>query len=278
MLVLLTAYSVNCTLNDPEENFTSEIRPNDQVLDTFNEKYPEAEDIVWHAQANCYVACFTRNSVFAYAWFSERGEWLLLAEDYAFDRLHHKIPEAFLKSIYAGWEIEKVDRLERKDMDEVYVIRVTESNRFVSLYYSGFGNFIRAATGMKDFAYYPLTIPAGIEQEIDKLFEQPEVIDYWQDELAVHVAIRNKATYLSVAFSFDYKWICTFQDIRKEDLPQVVWKGFESFKYAHYIIDYLRILYDSQGLAYLFYLSDDKGDKYILYMREDGTPDCIISY
>ncbi|MDR1937679.1 MAG: PepSY-like domain-containing protein [Tannerellaceae bacterium] len=277
-LVLLIVYSVNCTLNDPEEIFVPDIAPNEQVLDTFNEKYPDAEDIIWYIKADYYVACFTQTSIPACAWFDNGGEWFLSAENYSFDRLHHKISETFFSSIYSDWYVEKVDRLERKDMDAVYVISVTEANRFANLYYSRFGTFIRAMAEGKNYVHYPVVIPPPISRKLDSLFDRPEVIDLWKDELAIHVAVRDNNSSRVAAFSFDYEWICTFRDITKEELPQIVWAGFESSKYANYTIDHLRILYDSKSLSYLFYLSDDKGDRYILYIREDGTPDCIISY
>jgi hypothetical protein len=254
------------------------VLPGKEVLHAFSAKYPDADEIHWDMENEFYIARFMRMSVPVNAWFSKAGEWFLSEEEHSFGQIHSGIPEAFYRSSYSEWDIEKVILLERNSLDTVYIVSATRNNRFVNLHYSKYGDFIKARSNGNDDVYYPVVIPPEIKQALGRLFDSPEIIDYWEDELGVNVAIYDNGNYCLVVFTYAYEWLCTFRNIAKTDLSPKIWEMFQSSEYGVYTVNQFRILQNGTGISYVFYFLDEEKKSYILFIKENGNFDCVISY
>ncbi|MDR2388613.1 MAG: PepSY-like domain-containing protein [Tannerellaceae bacterium] len=241
-------------------------------------KYPNADAILWDEENGFYVAHFTWMSVPVNAWFSKEGEWILSENEHSFMQIHPNVPKAFYRSSYSEWDIEQIKMLERKGMDTIYVVSVTQSNRLTHLYYSKYGDFIKASSNVNNTMYAPASLPYEIRRTLSRLFDSPQIIDFWEDDLAVNAAIREGNNYCLVVFTFSYEWLCTFRNIGQADLKPSIWEKFQSSEYGVYTVTQLRTLQNESGLSYVFYFLDEDKRSYILFIKENGNFDCVVSY
>ncbi|MDR2118159.1 MAG: PepSY-like domain-containing protein [Tannerellaceae bacterium] len=252
--------------------------PSEAALHGFEAKYAEAEGVSWEKEQGFYVARFMRGTAPVCAWFREDGEWFLSEEASSFDRLCPRVVRTFLRSAYAGWKVEEVTLLDRRDMDTVYGISAVDDKRSVHLHYSKFGDFIKASAGEMADGHRPVEIPRPISRTLDSLFDSPLILDLWRNDLAINMAVRDDGVCSFVAFSYAYDWICTFRNIAKAEVKPEVWDAFRASAYGHFPVEHFRVSQNGMGLSYLFYFSDGKGKRYILYIKENGVPDCLVSY
>lgn len=275
IFVMILLGLTNCSPEkSDDDDVILPVTPNKEVLYTFSAKYPDARAVCWDMENEFYIARFTNISVPVNAWFSEAGEWFLSVREHS----SAYTPEAFYRSSYAEWDIEKINLLERKGMDMVYVVSVKQNSRIVHLYYSQYGDFIKAMPAISNYAYSPVVIPQEIRRALSRLFDSPGIIDFWTDELAVNVALHDNGAYCLAVFTFAYEWTCTFRDITRSELKPGIWEKFQLSDYGVYTVRQFRSMQNETGISYLFYFQDNEKKSNILFIKENGNFDCVISY
>lgn len=65
--------------------------------------------------------------------------------DIPFESLPEAVKTSFNASEYARWRKEDVDKVERADMETIYVIEVEQGNQEMDLYYTEDGNLFKAS-------------------------------------------------------------------------------------------------------------------------------------
>ncbi|MDR1645424.1 MAG: PepSY-like domain-containing protein [Tannerellaceae bacterium] len=256
-----------------------EIKPNEEVQNTFDSRYPGAQSVAWSIEKDYYVATFTLASGSANAWFNQEGEWLLSVKEQSGEHLSHKITEAFYNSNYAAWSVEEINILERLNMGVLYVINVSEGNRRADIYYSKLGNLVKVNNqDCHNTVHYPVLIPPEIHHVIDSLFSRPEIIDLWQGEMSVNIGLLNDSSYYFVVFSATYDWICFFQDLTKEEIPRKVWDSFSLSDYGSCRVNRIQLLRNADRLLYLFHFVDEKSKRHILCITYNGLLFSMITF
>jgi hypothetical protein len=277
-LRLLFICLAGCT---PVEDFPGPpgAKPGEEVSDAFAMLYPEAENTSWDFEQGSYIARFTLSSGSAYAWFNTEGDWLLSAREQPPGQLSGEVSAAFNESVYADWDLKKVNLLERLYMGALYIFSVAENNRHASVYYSRRGNLVKVDNASEDAVHRPVTIPPEIIRAADNLFNKPEIIDMWRGELSINVAVLDANDVCRIAaFNDGYDWLCTTWDIKQGDIPQNVWDAFGSSEYGDSPVSRTQILQNHDGMMYLFHFTDNDQKRHIMGVNENGILQYIITY
>jgi hypothetical protein len=264
-----------------EEN-PDKVEPTLEVLNTFDLKYPDAQEIIWSINKNYYVADFKMQSSPMNAWFTAMGDWALSSKERAFNQLQLKITDAFLNSKYSGWGIEKVNLLERRDMGVIYVICVTDNQEYFNLYYSEYGDLVKIVSRARNHEETPVILPMKVNHIVDSLFGDPEIIDLWEGALSKNVAVLDDKLYRFVAFTSDYEWIGTYWNIHEHEIPEGIFDRFNSYikssSYDTCRIEGYRVLQQVNKHLYLLYFTSEGGKRHIAFFEEHGKLNSIVSY
>ncbi|GHV05008.1 hypothetical protein FACS189416_4130 [Bacteroidia bacterium] len=283
-LALIIVYLASCTAESIETGIKSyEVNPNEEVLNSFDMRYPDAKNIVWSIEKKYYVADFDCQSKSMLAWFTESGDWALTTKENSFNQLLSKIADSFLNSRYSDSYIEKIYSVERKDMGSIHVICVSDSASHLSLYYSVYGDLIKTVSGSKSHRETPVEIPAKMGQVVDSLFENPEIIDFWEGPYSKNVAVLDDSTYSYVAFDSNYEWIGTYWYLIEEEVPLAVIDASIQFAQNYpngpSIIEEYKLLRSEYGLSYLCcFVSSRDRKKHIAFYEQSGKLRAVISY
>jgi hypothetical protein len=283
VLALVFATLVSCTkesIGIGDEPL--KVKPNEEVLNSFDMRYPDAKNIVWSVEKNFYVADFYSQSKSMLAWFTESGDWALTTKEHRLNQLNFKISDAFFNSRYAGWDIDKINLLERKDMGAIYVICVSDSIRYLNLYYSRYGDFVKAVSGTKNQKEAPVTIPLEVNQVIDSLFENPEIIDLWEGAFSKNVAVLEDTLYSFVALNSKHEWIGTYWNITEKEMPLAVLNAsaqfIQSYPNGPCVTERYRLLETENGYSYLCYFTSSRDEKlHIAFYDKSGKIRTVIS-
>ncbi len=276
-ILFMTSCSIegDNTVNPDIPGTYGTVTPTDEVLRSFDIKYPNAKNIEWAVKSNYYVADFTEGYSNIIAWFNQQGNWTLSKSSITSNELTADIKSAFSQSSYSGWEIKDRNILSRKDFSDMYIIEVVNGARDINIYYTKEGDLVKAVDAQT--ADTPLSVPAEVNNLLVNLFGNSEIIDIWSDSLGPKVGVIENNTYKVVALDSSYGWICTIWSIQEGVVPEVVMEGFKSSRYGGINVDDIKILENMEDLSYLFYF-DDEGKHKIATLMESGNLKSVMSY
>ena len=146
-----------CSKDD--ENIPGGIEPPKTILDAFNAKYPDARDTEWTVNDDYYVIDFENNSLDNTAWFDHLGVWAMIKTDLPLNQLPTAISNDIKQGKYAGWKIEEADTIGRAGMGTVYKVEVEKAEQETDLYYTLYGDLIKAVDNAKDDVDRPISVP-----------------------------------------------------------------------------------------------------------------------
>lgn len=289
LLALGAAWSLqSCDNNDDES-----IKVPAQLQNAFSEKYPNVANVRWESKAGYYVADF-RDGYEASAWFAPNGEWQMTETDVPFDALPQAVKTEFGKSEYKsdpGWNVDDVDKLERKGLETVYVIEVERQNEERDLYYSEEGVLIKTVVdvddrddqylpeqnaqlteSMKTFinTQYPGYRLMGVDIEDDGAYRGFTEVDiiHFDTELSRNVS-------KEILFDKAGAWHSTSWDVRRNELPRDVEITLSAQITANsgYHFDDAERIEEAAGNAkyYRIELEKDNSQDIILKISDDGT-------
>jgi len=279
-IILFTFFLTSCAM-DGNNSITpthpskpSQTAPNEAVLKSFDMKYPNAKNIQWSTSSNYYVADFTEYSTPVNAWFDLDGNWSLSKSTVAFNSMNGAVTKAFSESSYSDYNVNATSLLERKDMGNIYVMELDNNT---NLYFSMQGDMIKTVQNNGVYTDKPVVIPTEVNGLITSLFNRSQIIDLWNDSLGSKVGVITDDTYKVVALDFDYGWIATLWSIAEQAVPNTVLSKFRSSSYGEADVDDIKIMENSEDLAYLFYF--DEGDKHeIATVKESVNYISVLSY
>jgi hypothetical protein len=249
----------NCSDEGPaDKDTTDQVVPTDQVLLSFDARYPTATEVLWSIEDGYYVADFNLNSQMACAWFGTNGEWTLGKIPTSYHgEIEPVVSEAFSHTAYADWEVREAYVLNRKVLVPVYTISVTNKQIFSNLYFTQYGDFIKVIDDVHQRTDAPITIPAALLTAVDKLFDDVEIVDVTMIDVInseISVGIVKDETYLTAIFNKSYAWIVNFWNLTPETVPAVVWEGYKASPYADLELSRIRAMENATATTYLFYL------------------------
>lgn len=238
---LLLALSGAWCLQSCDNNDDESVNVPVELQNAFSTMYPNIANVKWEAKAGYYVADF-RNGYDASAWFTQDAKWQMTETDIPYSALPQEVKTAFEGSEYttaSGWRIDDVDKLERVNLETVYVIEVENKNQEVDLYYSEGGVLIKSIVdtddddddhylpeqngqlteAMRNFidTQYPGARLVEVDIEDDGQYRGYTEVDiiHLDNDLKRNVS-------KEILFDKSGTWVRTSWDVRRSDLPAVV--------------------------------------------------------
>lgn len=238
-----------CDNND--DNHKNAIEPTEPVMRTFDQKYPNASNPIFTIEGNYYVAEFTYNGFPTEVWLTEQGKWMMDKVDTPFNQLPQPVTAAFQSGLYANWTVEDAYTIHRDSMGVVYKIDAEKGNSDMDLYYSQYGNLIKAVAdkGNEDA---PIVIPAEVHLLMNLVFANCVLLDIQSDTEGYILNLLEGEVYKVAHLNKDYRWQSTSYMIDPKDVPEIVMKSFQSTGYAGDTIELIHVQIDANGTFYTF--------------------------
>lgn len=223
------------------DNDDDNLRVSPELQKAFLEKYPAATRVEWETKAGYYVADFYDNASEASAWFTPAGVWCMTETDVLYVGLPEAVKAAFEQGDYSTWTVDDVDKLERRDMETVYVIEVEKKPQEMDLYYSAEGLLIKAVADTDhddDYeSHLPIQAPEAILSFINDKYPDARLIEIEVEQGVTEVEIVHEGRCKEVRFDKTNNWISTSWDIRRNELPAVVTQALANSEYSTYTVD-----------------------------------------
>lgn len=276
----------SCTLGESGEGGdtttadNNKVVPNEQVVLAFENRYPNAKQVVWNIEGGYYVAGFTLDSQEASAWFGTDGEWKQgrIPAPYH-DEIEPVVSEALSRTAYAQWEIREAFSLNRNGLMSVYLLRAANKTILSNLYFTQYGDLIKVVDDVRQYTDLPLTIPSALLNAISSRFADVGIVDMTLIDAInseINVGLVENETYLTAIFSKSYSWIVSFWNQTQRNLPPAVWNGFQASVYSELPLSRIRKMHTQADTTYLFYLIND-GKTMIVEFNSLGQLTAIMS-
>ena len=227
------------------------IEPTEPVMQAFNKKYPNASNPIFTIEGNYYVAEFTYNGVSTEAWLTEQGKWMMDKADTPFNQLPEAVTAAFGNGLYAGWKVDDSYTINRDSMAVVYKIDAEKGNSDMDLYYSLYGNLIKAVNdaGNEDA---PIVIPAEVHTLMAYTFATCDLLDIQSNADGYILNMLDGKVYKIAQLNKNYLWQSTAYQIAEQDVPEIIMDSFQSTGYAGDTIESILVKIDANGTFYTF--------------------------
>ena len=252
----LTLFFSGCSKNDDDHQGIIPLPP---VENAFQEKYPDAKNPVFEIEGNYYVVDFNNEGSETTAWFTDQGVWMMEKIDISFAQLPAAVSTAFKQGFYSNWTVDDTYAINRLNMGIVYKIEAEQSNSEVDLYYSQYGNLIKAVDDeINNDA--PIVIPKEVSNLMEITFANAELLD-----IGYELDMIDNQIYKVAQLNKDYRWQSTTWAMSEQEVPQIVMQGFESSAYASDKVQSIYTLLNANGTFYLFKVSHNGQDETITF-------------
>ena len=227
------------------------IEPTEPVLQAFNDKYPDATNTLFTIEGNYYVAEFTNNGVSTEAWLTDQGKWMMDKADTPFNQLPQDVTTAFDNGLYAGWKVDDTYTIHRDSMAVVYKIEAEKADSDMDLYYSRYGNLIKAVPdkGNEDA---PIVIPDAVHMLMNLTFATCTLLDIQANADGYVLNMLDGKVYKIAQLNKDYRWQSTSYQIAEQDVPAIIMNSFQSTGYASDTIKSIIVKIEAAGTFYTF--------------------------
>lgn len=258
----LTLFFSGCSKNDDDHQGIIPLPP---VENAFQEKYPDAKNPVFEIEGNYYVVDFNNEGSETTAWFTDQGVWMMEKIDISFAQLPAAVSTAFKQGFYSNWTVDDTYAINRLNMGIVYKIEAEQSNSEVDLYYSQYGNLIKAVDDEINNDSTDRYPRKEVSNLMEITFANAELLDIQQNSLGYELDMIDNQIYKVAQLNKDYRWQSTTWAMSEQEVPQIVMQGFESSAYASDKVQSIYTLLNANGTFYLFKVSHNGQDETITF-------------
>ena len=245
----LTLLFTSCDRHD--HDIPGGIEPPETILKAFDAKYPDARDTEWTVNDDYYVIEFKNNALDNTAWFNHLGVWAMIKTELPLNQLPAPITADIRQGKYAGWKIEEADTIGRAGMGTVYKVEVEKGQQDTALYYTAYGDLIKAAAD-KDDADQPVTIPEKVANLMEQTFQGAELLDIENTTFGVQLAVLDKTVLKIVKLTQIYTWESTTWKLTRQEVPSVIMNAFRTSEYRNDTVESIYMYVDANGAFYKF--------------------------
>lgn len=249
-----------------DEDYT----PNSNVVNAFNNRFPDAKDVSWKIKAGYHMADFINGSYEAEAWYDDSGNWIATETELPFKSLPMPVQESFNFSKYKTWTIDNVSKLEREQAPmPLYIIEAENNKMEVTLSYAAEGKLVKETVGKDDEGFQPITIPTAIKEYITKNYPGATILDYDRVNTEFEVEILHNFMYIEVLFDKNNQWISSSWPTTFGLLPEVISSAYNASEYANnYEIDEILQVEKPTGTFFQFELEQNDNDILVTFNAE----------
>lgn len=239
-----------CSKDD--ENIPGGIEPPKTILEAFNIKYPDARDTEWIVKNDYYVADFKNNTLDNTAWFDHLGVWAMIETEWPINRLPEAISTDIQQGEYAGWKIEEADTIGRAGMGTMYKVEVEKGEQDTDLYYTLYGDLIKAVVDAKKKEDAPIIIPEKVANLMEQTFQGAELLDIEDTTFGVQLAVLDKTTLKIVELTQIYTWKSTTWKVTEQEVPAIIMDAFDASEYGNDQVTSIYMYIDANGAFHKF--------------------------
>lgn len=265
----LLVFTLCCILIGTGCSKDDDYTPNQEVVNAFKSKYPDAKKVSWKIKAGYHVVDFVNGTYETEAWYDDSGNWIATETDIPLSAMPYAVRESFGYSRYSTWHVDETSQLEREDAPEpLYIIEVENNDMEVALHYAKEGTLVREIIGKDNGEFQPITIPSEIRKFIADTYPGATILDYERESSGFEVDILHDYMYIEVLFDSDNKWVSSSWATTLGLLPEVVSTAFNNSEYAGYEIDEIRQVEKPAGTFYEFELELNDNDMTVTFNSE----------
>lgn len=278
LLALSAVWSLQSCDNNDDESMNVPV----ELQNAFSSLYPNVANVKWETKAGYYVADF-RDEYEASAWFTQNGKWQMTETDIPYNALPQKVKTAFESgkkyTTALGWRVDDVDKLERKDLETVYVIEVEKQDQEMDLYYSEEGTLIKAVPDTdndRDDQYLPdqsVKLTEEMNNFLNTKYPSFKLVEVDKEDDGKYagyteVDIIHGSFAKEVLFDRSGKWVLTSWEVPFNTLPEPV-KNTINTKYSGQVDDD-DAEYVEEATDATYYLIDLENSEMDVKIRADG--------
>lgn len=278
LLALGAAWSLQSCDNNDDESMNVPV----ELQNAFSSMYPNVANVKWETKAGYYVADF-REAYEASAWFTQNGEWQMTETDIPYNALPQKVKTAFESgkdyTTALGWRVDDVDKLERKDLETVYVIEVEKQDQEMDLYYSEEGILIKGVPDTdndRDDQYLPdqsVRLTEEMNNFLNTKYPGFKLVKVDKEDDGKYagyteVDVIHERFAKEVLFDKSGKWVLTSWEVPFNTLPELV-KNTINTKYSGQVDDD-DAEYVEEATGATYYLIDLENSEMDVKIKDDG--------
>lgn len=253
ILTILAGFSLvfaGCSKND--DFFPDDVQVPQTVTDAFNSIYPKAKDTKWTVKNDYYVATFENNTLDNTAWFDHEATWAMIKTEIPSGLLPQAVRSA-VKQSYSDWVIQDADTIGRANMGTVYKVEIEKNNEETDVYYSVYGDLIKAVDNQND-TDTPIVVPKEVISLINITFSGAELLDMEAGEQGYTLYMLDKTVFKIAQLNKDYRWQSTTWKLSLQEVPEIVTQAFENSVYSNDPVSSIYTLLNANGTFFLFNL------------------------
>lgn len=245
--------------NDEDDKVTAP----SAVRTAFESMYPDARFEGWLSWRGYTIADFELNGDDAQAWYDHSGKWYMTDTEIDYRALPSAVRTAYQNSSYATiWNVEDMERLERADMQTIYILEVWQSRVEMDLYYTEDG----LLAGEQQFGYgdptwwIPRAVSEPVKSYLDSTFVEYKMIQVFEEGGQTEALIAQDGKAKSVLFNASNAWVSTSWTVSETEVPSEVSAALAASDYASYITRSIWLVSDSTGEWYRYVLTNGGRD------------------
>lgn len=252
---------------DDDHNY----QPSGAVTAAFKAKYPNARRVEWESKAGyekaeCYIGSYESE-----VWFDRQGTWIMTETDIPYALLPQAVKTTHEAGQYGTWRVDDVDKIERYDTANMYVVEVERGETEVELHYTDDGALVKEIMDSDgNNQHFPSIIPEVLKSLVQELYPGAVILEMDSEGPATEIDILHDGNHKEVLVDAGNRWIRTEWEIRTNEVPEVVMTALRASAYASYRIDDVNVIENVDGRFYEFEL--EQGDREVTVMfSADGT-------
>lgn len=241
-------------------NQKKQYRPDARIVNSMNNKYPQATKVEWEQKQGYFSAEFRENGMETEAWFDKNGKWLMTETKLKYNMLPQAIRTNFEAGIYSKWKKDGIDKIERSGMQPVYIIEVEKEGQDTDLYYSEKGILVKTLNHadpnrVKGF----LPVSADIREILKQKYPDANIIDIETKNGMQEIDILENGISKEVVFH-NNTWKSTSREVSKAEVPTVVMDAYRHSEYGKYRIDDIYFFETPESSYYRFDLEQGNSE------------------
>ena len=246
-------------------------QPANAVVSAFKAKYPNARRVEWESKAGyekaeCYIDSYECD-----VWFDRNGTWMMTETDIPYARLPQAVKTTHEAGQYATWRVDDVDKIERPDAANIYIIEVERGETDVELHYTVDGILTKEVVDTDgNNLHLPTAISQALKNLVQELYPGATILEVDNEGPATEIDILHEGIHKEVLVNAGGQWAQTEWEIRTNQVPQAVMAALQASAYADYRIDDVDIIETPDGLFYEFELEQGNQEVKVRFSA-DGT-------
>lgn len=272
MMLALGAFALTVQSCDDDNN--DNVSAPRELTDALAKEHPNAQRIEWETKGAYYVADFREDNLEKESWFTSGGVWQMTETDIRYADLPAAVRTAYESTTYYNdWRVDDVDKLERRDMDVVFIIEIEKKgNQDMDLYYSENGILVKEVVdtdgGGSSEGYLPADVSAAIKEFIAGKYPNARILDIEKEKNGMtEVEIVHENISKDVMFTADGAWAYTKWDINERHLDAAI-KNAVTAAHPGYKIDDADFIETPDGSYFLVEMELGEKEIYVKVTAE----------